>query len=286
MNHLSDNDWVIISAGKTVTAEHNGKPQLEAVFTTSVESSSLTVSAVYDFSATGPGTFTFDPVPGFQVMGPDNAIKLNIANTRSVSITVADDVSKRELSPGKRELSLGKRDSVECSDPVKKQFISDSIDDAKYLKTIVDFWVGFFGSGDDLFMKYFGSNLAADIRAKWDVIGGDGPAPTILECEDRGNYCGSSTAFYLSDNNSRIHFCDYFFKYKESKSLCEGSRVAEKGLRGGAVIHALALAHGVADEVIFGCQESQQLTSAYKPKNADNYEVSTRTPRCPLEPVC
>ena len=26
MNDLSENDWVVIPAGKTVTAEHDGKP--------------------------------------------------------------------------------------------------------------------------------------------------------------------------------------------------------------------------------------------------------------------
>ena len=240
---------------------------------------------MYDFSTTGPGTFTFDPVPGFQVMEPDNAIELNIANTRSVSITVAD-VSKRELSPGKRKLSLGKRDSVECSDPVKKQFILDSIDEARFLDSIASFFATFWGNDGALNKKYFGSNSATDIHSKWDVISNDGSAPTILDCEDKGNYCGSSATFYLSDNNSRIHFCDYFFKYKKPKSLCYGGKVAEKGLRAGAVIHALALALGVADDVIFGCQASQKLTSAYMVKNADNYEVSTRAPHCLLEPVC
>ena len=233
---------------------------------------------MYDFSTTGPGTFTFDPVPWFQVMGPNNSIKLNIANTRSVSITVADDVSKRELSPGKHDI-------IECLDPVKKQFISDSIDDARYLNTIASVYIGFFGYDDDLYMKYFGDNSAADVLSKWGVIGNDIWAPTILDCKDDGHHCGGSTTFYLTDNNSRIHFCDYFFKYKHLSSLCQGSRVDEEGLRGGAVIHALALALGAADDILFGCQAIQQLTSPYKAKNADNYEVSTRAPRYPLEPV-
>ena len=223
-------------------------------------------------------------------MGPNNVTELRIANTHSVSITITDDVSKRELSPGKRELSLGKRDIIECSDPFKTQFISDSIVEARRLNTIASVYINTLRGTDYIYKRYFGSNSFMDVLSKWGVIGNDYWAPTILDCKDDGHYCGSSTTFYLSDNNNRIHFCDYFFKYKDTsiRPFCKEHNIVvpKKGLRGGAMIHAFALALGAAEDIRFGCQEVRSLPDADKIKNADNYEVSTRTPRCPLDPVC
>ena len=68
----------------------------------------MTVSIAYDFSTTGPGTFTIDPVPRFRVAGLDGTAKTHVADTRSVSVTITDGASKRELEFEKRPIVICK----------------------------------------------------------------------------------------------------------------------------------------------------------------------------------
>ena len=90
--------------------------KLEAALATWGELNSFTVSVLYDFSATDPGTFTLNPVSTFQVIGvndtdetvPDPVV-INTEKAGPISITVTDHVSKRELG-------LEKRVAVDCMD--------------------------------------------------------------------------------------------------------------------------------------------------------------------------
>ena len=55
------------------------------------------MSTAYDFSTSGPGTFTFDSISRFQVAGLNGTVEPTIADTHSVTVTITDNVPERKL---------------------------------------------------------------------------------------------------------------------------------------------------------------------------------------------
>ena len=226
---------------------------------TSVESNFLTVSAMYDFLAAGPGTFTFDPVPRFQVVGSNNIIETNMANTHSVSITITDGAPKRELS-------LRKRDIVVCSDSKQAQYISDALNEAISLireaaKYIVDK-----GPHSHLYKAYFGSHDPFDVHSIYNAIAEPmGPIP--LACSDSSANCGRNYCFFADD---KVYFCDAFFTHTSRLDLtCDETTVS----RGGTVIREVALGLGLVNELAVGCDKVKELNNNFNAANAGNFEV-------------
>ena len=100
---------------------------------------------MYDFSAAGSGTFTFDPVSKFQVITANNTIETSTA--RSISITVID-VSKRELD-------LEKRYKVNYDDPRKnKAILMDGYMEARLMANLAITAIDRLGPGHSLYEQY------------------------------------------------------------------------------------------------------------------------------------
>ena len=279
MNDLSEDDWVVIPAGKTATAEHDGKLFDQWVHSRSRLSQvpSWTVSAVYDFSATGPGTFTFDPVSTFQVIGLNDIVetisdttRLNIANAGSVSITVTDDVSKRELH-------LEKRSRVSCSSSSQASFISASYSEGKSLAAQAASYISSRGASDSVYKAYFGNNPTSSVISKFTAVANENSSTRTLSCSDPYSVCGGGVIAYTLISTTNIYYCSIFYNEVASDTLCNGNTVNARNIRGGTTLHELTHAVAGTTDVTYGCPADQALSDSNKLRNADNYNVSIQT---------
>ena len=223
------------------------------------------MSTAYDFSTTGPGTFTIDPVPWFQVVGIDGTAKTHVADTRSVSITVTDGVSKREVD-------LEKRTIVICKDDAQNTFLVDSLLEAWDLSYSASAHLMLWGDTSPIFKEYFGLHDGT-VRRNFDTIYEERLLSVVLVCGGSSDRCSDGIAGY-SDDNQTFYFCPLFFAANyPAGQLCKGANVDEKGVRGGIVISQLAYALLGAQEFKGGCSDSRDLPDDEKLINAANYEV-------------
>jgi len=234
---------------------------------------------VYDFSATGPGTFTFDPVSAFQVVGPSDAVenisdtaRLNVVNAGSVSITVTNDVSKRELN-------VEKRASVSCSNPSQSSFISASYSEGKSLAAQAASYISSRGAGDSIYRAYFGSNPTSSVISKLTAVANENSSSRTLSCSDPFNVCGGGVIAYTLIATTNIYYCSIFYNEVPAGTLCNGNPVNARNIRGGTTLHELTHAVAGTKDVTYGCPADQALSDANKLINADNYNVSTLTSR-------
>ena len=237
--------------------------QLEAGFATSIERNSLTVSALYDFSASGPGTFTFDPVLTFKVTGVDDTSHIEKANGRSASITVANDVSEHNL--GKREIQCGGFEGL---------LISAGRLEASELANTAISYIKSHGS-DEIFKDYFADSDPQRIIKNFNYITTIGPDEPTMYCNsDPYNQCGVfSNSAYTFRIERKIWYCDGFYTQAHLDWLCE-SWVGEERFLGGTTLAMLAfqLIPDVTTQ-LWTCHPTGYANIAIN----TNYSVSTRT---------
>ena len=263
---------VVIRAGENATAAHDGEPpKLEATFMTLAQQNSLVAFALYDFSASGPGTFTFDPVSKFKVIGPNEITCDEAADAHSISITIAD-VSKRELKFEKRRI-------ISCGDEGKAGFIGAAVLEA----TVLASWAATYiedNKGGPLFQKYFGDNDFKAIHSNFLTLAKSDKSSLSLNCAN----CGGSELAQSSNQEFKVHFCSAFFNQLPIGSLCGQSpktTFGARNLRGGVSLRymARALIQGVIDGGD-GCPDTQSGNGFERRLSDRNYEVSTLTLRC------
>ena len=222
---------------------------------------------MYDFLAAGPGTFTFEPVPRFQVVGPNDItiIEADTANTHSVSITVTNGVSKRELS-------LGKRNKVACSNPEHAKYISDALDEARSLimeaaKYIVDK-----GSKTNLYKAYFGTHDIFEVHHVYNAIA-EPTGPMPLDCADSSDSRCDKNYNFLTGDMDRIYWCDAFYALPAGlDSICD----EDAHPRGGVVIRTAAFGLEMAEYIEMDCEKSKGLSDDKKIRNAATFGVRLR----------
>ena len=224
------------------------------------------MSTAYDFSTTGPGTFTIDPVPWFRVVGLDGITETHVANTRSISITVTDGVSKGELD-------LEKRTSVACEDASENKLLKIGLVESSTLIASALLHIQFYGHKNPAYKDYFGINTVESVVKNLEAILNDKSTSTILRCAGPSDHCPNGIASYSPDNKS-LYFCPVFFTDSYSPDhLCHDYTVDEQVISGGLVITQLAFAILGAQEIKDGCPDSRNLPDGDKLKNAANYEV-------------
>ena len=245
----------------------------ESAFVTSVERNCLTVSALHDFSGSGTGAFSFDPVSRFQVIGVDDSVEttsdatpIDIANAGSVSISITGGLSKRRVT-------------ISCSSPRDGE-VEASIEEARALASHAVEYIKKNGA-DTLYKAYFGDNPTRDVITNFGFIIG------MRSHNFKEAYCVCDPIIVTSVNpdvyntagTGCINFCEPFFDQKSLTALCkkEVSPTA-KNLRGGSTLRMLArtYAPGVAGEHRT-CEQSRGLSDFDKITNNDNYEASTQT---------
>lgn len=242
---------------------------------TSTEPNPFTVSALYDFSAAGRGTFTFEPVSSFQVIGvgdtvetTPNPTRINIYNAHSISITVTD-VSKRELN-------LKERSVLNCTDGTKRTSIGYGYLEAKALASLAAAHISYHGGNNQLYQDYFGSSPISQVIVNYTTIANEATDWRFLTCDyDPMNKCGLvSVYFYHADTI----FCPAYFNYLPLDALCKGrTRVEQGDLLSAFTLRALAQSLNGATELNLSCQDAKKLLSPEKLKNASNYSVSIQT---------
>ena len=269
-----------------MTVEHEGEVfEPEAAPATPIERSSSTVSSLYDLSTSGPGTFTFDPVSRFQVIGLDGSVKTtsdtagtNVVNGHSTSISIPiTDFSKRGLDLSKLTIS--------CDLDTRISDIESGVKEAETLASTAVSYIKSKGAGDRLYKTYFGKNrISAVVEGFNNVLGADLYKLTI-HCIDTTKTCGTTDydAIMKGPSNSKIYYCNSFFGHFPLISLCRNeTSVRARELFGGTTLRLFAYSFiwGV-DDGRHSCEDSQGLSDQEKIKNGDNYEVSTQTPRRP-----
>ena len=255
--------------------------KLWVTFATSIELNSFTVSAAYNFSTSGAGTYTFKSIPKLQVIGLNGTVEtisdINVDNTRTVSITVTDNLSKRQFNPNDPF-------KVNCNDDKKHVTIAYGLAEAKELASIAAAYIDHDQGKSQVYKDYFGSNPTSSVIknfaaiAKVDVVS----SKISLYCSDPSKICSPGNAAYFlgSEGVTHLHFCDAFFRYHPRNELCKnGNTVDDQNIFGGATLFELSYGLLSTDDIAHRCPDGRNLGNKDKIKNAANYEVSAQTPR-------
>ena len=226
----------------------------------------MIVSTAYDFSTTGPGTFTFDTVSRFRVVGLGGTVKTNIANTNSVAVTVTDGVSEHKLD-------LRKRATVDCFKPDWAIFLGESLRESSFLAHAAHFYVYNNGPNDQLYKDYFGTNDPKTVVDNFFKIIVGGVDRTMLYCQTEPREC-EGFSFYYTQNRADFYFCPGFFDSSPYDRICGSPSAGEIGIRGGEMIGALAYATILDIEFKTDiCDHGRQLSNDDKLRNVINYRV-------------
>ena len=249
------------------------------------------MSALYDFSGSGLGTFTFDPVSRFQAIGVNDTVEATsgttpivTANVRSVSITIADDVSKRELKLEKRGIV------TRCPYDDLLSIVNTSVTEARSMAATAGSYIKNHGDKDQLYKDYFGTNSKKTVMGRFDLIFNvdSSPDQINLSCWNTvGNCAANQFASYIDKRHITaalprpgIYYCDPFWKQrgvKGIKDFCKDK--SDYAYRGGTTLRMLAgMLFAAEDPHPTACDKAITLDNDQKINNARNYEVSIQTP--------
>ena len=234
------------------------------------------MSALYDFSGSGLGTFTFDPVSRFQVIGVNDTVETTLgatpivnAKAHSVSITITDDASKRELK-------LEKRVDIKCPDESKRRTIDISTTEARYMAAVAILYIKKHGR-DQLYNDYFGViDVAPAVVDRFKKL--LEPSPKPLSCSPPAGSCGD---WFAHSNKDGIFYCDKYFSQKGIQDICNVH--SANSLRGGTTLRMLTTLLFRTSDRKLDCAACKRLNDSDKIFSAGNYEVSIQnlsgTPR-------
>ena len=226
------------------------------------------MSTLYDLSANGPGTFTFDPVSTFQVMGSDHTVKTDVANVYPISVSITDDVSKRELHFEKRQTA------VCVGYDNKTEIISKALYDAPKLADSAIFYIKN-GNDSRIHKTYFGNNDRAKVQANFEKIAKMQYITGIVSCEDPLTYncVGNPSSAYITGSNIRV--CEGFYDQLDLTALCDDKIVGPHHTSASTILGQVAQVLNIGGTDAVGCKQSRKLGDDKKIINADNYRVST-----------
>ena len=248
----------------------------------------MIVSALYDFSGSGLGTFTFDPVSRFQAIGVNDTVEATsgttpivTANVRSVSITIADDVSKRELKLEKRSTA------IYCSDD-DLSIVNTSVTEARSMAATAGSYIKNHGDKDQLYKDYFGTNSKKTVMGRFDLIFNvdSSPDQINLSCWSTDGKCAANQFAYtdfigIHDvERPGIYYCDPFWKQRSVKGIKDFCKdKSDYAYRGGTTLRMLAgMLFAAEDPHPTACDKAIMLNNDQKINNARNYEVGIQTP--------
>ena len=239
------------------------------------------MAGLYDFSASGPGAFIFDPISTFQVIGLDDSFETTSDATR-INATIAHPISITFTNVSKRELELQKRREVSCGDNNKRSFISDSVDEATDMATQAILYMKAHGDGDPLYKDYFGRNVILDVMVNFNKIVNEEAFPGIMSCSDPDNVCSSNVAYTKpAGDHKDIYYCDSFYGLDHADSLCRETSANFLHLRDTWTLRVLAYALSPNMlKGVDGCPESKNLPDDKAIRNPEAYVVSTQILCC------
>ena len=218
------------------------------------------MSTLYDFSASGVGTFTFDPISTFQVKGPNQTLKTNIADVHPVSVSITGGVSKR----------FEKRQGIDCKDVDKYGLMVVA---AFEVPLLADEAISYLQSdpNSEHFRTYFGNNDLKTVEDNFRKIASL-QIPGTMHCS-QSSQCSNTPAFII---DSDVYVCKAFFDQRFLTSLCSENIVNQSRTRAGTALSQVAQVIGVANRApLSGCGAAEHLSKADKLRSADNYQVSS-----------
>ncbi|KAJ7604306.1 Metalloprotease [Mycena polygramma] len=256
---LADADesaYTTLPAGATVTVVHD-------------------VSALYDFASVGTGAFDFAPVTTFQrASGEKIAARATAALTTvealapatPLTITVTSDVANHALTRRARDI---------CTTASRKAFIDASYTEAKTLASTAASYVSSHGAADTLYRAYWGATATSRVNSVLNAVASESSTSRTLSCVDSFGACSSGVIAYTVTSTTNIYFCSIFFNEVPSTSLCSGTSVASRNVRGGTTLHEMTHAVAGTDDITYGCSADQALSDANAIQNADNFNCFT-----------
>ncbi|KAK7464141.1 hypothetical protein VKT23_006305 [Stygiomarasmius scandens] len=243
----------------------------KAAFTTieSGQTISVThsVADIFDFSSAGTGTFSFTPNAELKIAGAESsaASKFSI-NVPSVDVEVTGPISKK-----------AKRATDICENASEASFIDAAQTEGKELASIASGYITG-GAGESIFTQYYGSNSPSEIAGVFNAVANENDASRTqvpflvpLSCTDDLGVCDGNVIAYTVVSTTNIYFCDIFFDEVPSDSLCTGTSVASRNIRGGTVLHEMTHAVAGTTDIIYGCDQDIALDDEESAANADNY---------------
>ncbi|KAJ8698880.1 hypothetical protein PTI98_005541 [Pleurotus ostreatus] len=261
-----DTAYTVIPAGQTVTVSH-------------------AVAPLFDFASVGAGKFTFEPVTTFQVAGAaervaniDDLTKVD-ATVSAVDVEVTADVAKREIQArNKRAVDI-------CTTS------SRNYTEAKSLASISSSYVSSRGASDSLYRAYFGATATSRVTSILNAVANENSGSRTLSCTDSFGACSSGVIAYTVISTTNVipsHFsvispltilCRSTSAASSSTrwllpSLCSGTSVASRNIRGGTTLHEMTHAVAGTDDIGYGCSFDQSLSDSQSIANADNFNVS------------
>ncbi|KAF9553538.1 Metalloprotease [Agrocybe pediades] len=261
----------------------------ETAFTTIAPGEQVTVShdvaSLFDFSSVGAGTFKFAPITNFVVSNTIkskdtatvNALSAGPSFSRleaasnAVEVTIKNPKSKRAESAA----HLERRAKDICTTSSKKSFIDASYTEAKTLANAGTSYISSKGASDSVYKAYFGTTSTSKVSGILSAVANENSSSRTLSCTDSLNACSSGVIAYTATATTNIYFCSIFFNEVATSSLCSGTTVASRNVRGGTTLHELTHAVGGTDDIGYGCSADQSLSTSNKAINADNYNCFT-----------
>ncbi|KAK7037401.1 hypothetical protein VNI00_011151 [Paramarasmius palmivorus] len=250
----NDNAYTTIEPGKTVSATHE-------------------VASLFEFATAGVGRFTFLPNTDFRVAGVQEqashpaALAQVSAASEPIEVEVTGDLATRSW----------KRATTTCDNEQQASFIESSYTESKELASVASDYVTSNGASDELFQAYFGSNSVSDVTGVLDKVANENVTAaertefTLLSCVDEQNVCDGNVIAYTLISTTDIYYCDIFFDEVATDSLCSGTTVNARNIRGGTTLHEMTHATSGTDDVTYGCPADQELSDSQKLSNADNF---------------
>ncbi|RXW23119.1 hypothetical protein EST38_g2728 [Candolleomyces aberdarensis] len=256
LSDVDDSAFANVEPGQSVTATHS-------------------LAALYDFASVGTGSFTFSPLADFVKVddtgryfeGGQGYSRVADVISNTLTIEVTADVAKRELQP------LEKRARVTCSNTSRSSFISASYTEAKALASGGVSYINSRGASDSLYRAYWGANPTSRVISVLNGVANENSNSRTLNCNDPYGACSGGVIAYTVIATTNIYYCNIFFNEVPSTSLCSGTTVASRNVRGGTTLHEITHAVSGTDDVTYGCAADQALSDSRKIINADNYNV-------------
>ncbi|RDB20163.1 Neutral protease 2 MEP8 [Hypsizygus marmoreus] len=255
LTDLDETSFAIIPAGQSVSVQHE-------------------VASLFDFASAGTGTFSFEAITNFKVMGAEERVagaqsfaKIQ-ATTPTVQVQVTGDVAKRELP------ELNKRATNICTTSSRKSFIDASYTEGKALASGGVSYINTNGA-NTLYKAYWGAIATSRPRSVLSAVASESSSSRTLSCVDSYGVCSGGVIAYTVIATTNIYYCSIFFNEVPSTSLCSGTTVASRNVRGGTTLHELTHAVADTDDVTYGCAADQALSDSQSVINADNYNCFT-----------
>ncbi|PFH47135.1 hypothetical protein AMATHDRAFT_152893 [Amanita thiersii Skay4041] len=253
LQDLDDTAFTTLSAGESLTVTHE-------------------IAALFDFESAGAGTFNIEPSVTFQAVSAEERLASatfhEISATGSkVDVEISGDLARRQMKQSKRAVDT-------CTNSSLRSFIDASYSEAKTLARVSSSYVSTHGA-DSLYQQYFKSNPTSTVISVLNAVANENSSSRTLNCNDPLGACTSGVIAYTVISTTNIYYCSIFYNEVPTSSLCTGTSVSSRSVRGGTTLHELTHAVAGTTDVIYGCANDIALSASNSIRNADNYNCFT-----------